>query len=381
MPERQNKMFDIVSLADFGCIADCIDGMTGTDNTANMQAAINATPSGGALYIPGNLPTAFGSTGEGDAPGYGFSSTLVVDHPINVFGRGMFSRVVPLSGFNPAMPNFHVQENAHYWAGIKWSSFQMGTSWFQPPYTRNGGEGIFVDGISIPKMFWEELMIGESGNGASLRITGLGTQHHIIDKCTIHGRIHLDRVADGHSITRCHIGGRSVKSGVLVNMIGASVKIIGNHSITAVGGVVIQNGAMPVISDNYFEELPGYPINNYNNGGGYNGLVTLVGYPGQVNNARIRNNILNLGVSGSGNGFNVPGATAYCININPAVGGVVNTIIDGNEFNLSSNRGFINSLDPHLLLGPNTLAAPASQVGWSRMSPGSMPPVQIYGGG
>jgi hypothetical protein len=365
-------MNDIVSLADFSCVADCANGMTGTDNTANIQAAINATPAGGALYVPGN-----GAQG-GDGPGYGFASTLTVNRPINIFGRGMYSRLVPLSGFNAATPNIHLVENDYYWGGIKWSDFLIGTSWFNPPFSRYGGEGIFVDAISIPKMRWKGLMIGESGNGYSFHLTGAGTQHHVIDECMIHGGIHLDAIADGHSITGCDIGGRSLYSGILAYMPGAgSLKIIGNPSITAVGGTVIQGVSMPIFADNYCEELPGFPTNNYNNSGGQNGMLTLVGYPGNVYAARVVRNIFNMGVSPAGNGFNVPGATGYCVNINPAVSGVVNTHINDNEFNISTTRGYINSGDPNMALGPNTYVQPS----WLKLSGGSASPSQTYGGG
>src|SRR5580700_6858054 len=115
------SILDVVSLADFGCVADCVNGMTGTDNTANIQAAIAATPAGGGLYIPGN------AVAGGDGPGYGFASTLTIDHPINVFGRGMYSRLVPLSGFNPATPNIHVTESDFYWGDITFRDFLIGT--------------------------------------------------------------------------------------------------------------------------------------------------------------------------------------------------------------------------------------------------------------
>jgi hypothetical protein len=366
-------MTDVFHLSDFpSCVADCVNGMTGTDNTAALNAVIASIPAGAELVISPHAAQG------GDGPGYGFVSTLIVDHPIKLTGTSMFSRLVPLAGFNLAAPNFHVIENDYYWEGIEWKGVQIGTSPFNPPFSRNGGDGIFVDGVSIPAMDWTDLMIGESGNGYGLHITGAGTQHHTVSGGQHDGGIFFDGVADGHIVQNVKaIGGRTPVSGVRVYMPGAgSFQLKGCPSITAPGGVVVQGGSMPVIEDCFFEEEPGYPINNYANGGGYNGAVSFVGYPGNVYAGRIVRCIFNIAQSGVG-GFDVPGATGYCINLNPAVHGVANTVIDECEFVLSTNRGYINSQDPNLTIGANNKVQP----GWLLMSPGSVAPTQTYAGG
>lgn len=363
-------MTDTYLLSDYlSCIADCADGMTGTDNTAAINAVIASLPSGSRLVVTPSTVVQ-----GGDGVGYGHAGPIVVDHPVSIIGRsGMYSRLCPLAGFNPAAPNIHIIENSYYWEGIKFGGFQIGGSIFNPPFFRNGGDGIFVDGVSVTSMIWEDLLIGESGNGYGLHITGVGTQHHRVVGGEICG-VFFDGIADGHSVTGTRLPGRTRKSGLLVNMFGGNFALRDCPSITAVGGVVIGGGTMPVIEGNYCEELPGYPIDNYALAGGYSGMISFVGYPGNVYAGRIRDNIINMGVSGPGNGFNTPGATAFCINLNPAVHGAAHTHISGNEFNLSTNRGYINSQDPDLCLGPNTAVSP----GWSTLSGMSSPATHTY---
>ena len=60
-----------------------------------------------------------------------------------------------------------------------------------------------------------------------------------------------------------------------------------------------------------------------------------------------------------------------------AVNSVVKTLIAENEFNISTNRGYINNGDPSLRMGPNDYVEPT----WSRFRSGSAVPVQTYGGG
>ena len=134
---------------------------------------------------------------------------------------------------------------------------------------------------------------------------------------------------------------------------------------------------MPIIERCFFEEEPGFPINNYDLCGGNNGQIGIVGYPGNIYAYRIRDVIMNMGISGAGNGFNVPGATGHNIVINPAVGGTAHGIIDGCEFVLSTARGYIQNGDPDLTIGPCNKVEPTFPL----LSTGSIVPTQTYGGG
>lgn len=76
----QDKMRDIVSVKDFGAVGDDV-----TDDRAAFQAAINATPSFGALYIP--------------AGKYVLSGPLTISNKcITIYGAGFLDSVLRFTG-------------------------------------------------------------------------------------------------------------------------------------------------------------------------------------------------------------------------------------------------------------------------------------------
>lgn len=351
-------------LYDFGCIpASATYPNPPTDNTAAIQTALNTVPGGGTLQIPPDY--VYSPTGQ-FVGGFGFSSTLTMDNPVNIVGGGMYSNLKPLPGFSATQPNLWVRRAGTYWFDITFSGFSIGDDPAPEPFTRSGGTGIWVNAApgGMSRVFLEKLMIGESGNAHSVVIDGIGTQRCRIKSSTISGGLWLNSVADSHVIDDCELHGRSV-FGVKANLPGAGGLKLLNSTITAVGGVIIQSGSLTEIDKCFFEERPGYPTNNVSFGG-TNAQLALVGYPDTaVESTRIRNNIFNMGTSPDG----------VNILLNPATRGVNRTLIEGNIFNVSTNRGNVANFEQNLVCGPNYWLQPV------RFKPGSAAPVSTYGGG
>lgn len=347
--------FDLVN--DFGCIPDGV-----TDNTTNIQNAFDTVLPGGDLYIPPSFM--YSSTGQ-YIGGFAFSAPLVLSRPINLTGSGMYSNLKPMSSFPISQPNIHVRQSGTYWFNTTFSNFSLGNDPTTNAYSRSGGRGIWVDAVSIPFLHFEKLLIGDSGNDYSFVLDGIGTQRCNFDKCRIDGGLHLNGVADSHMLTKCAFGGRS-SFGVVVNMPGAGGVQVLSCIITTPGGLVIQSGSLAIIEKTFFEELAGYPTNNTVLVGGPNSQLGLIAYPDRpISSARVRDNIFNMAMSKDG-------VNIFC---NPATKGITDTLIEGNVFNINSNRGHIRNYDPSLRLGPNSYTQAL------RMFPGSIPAICTYGGG
>jgi hypothetical protein len=323
----------VYSLKQFGAVGD-----GSTDDTVAIQTAINFTPNGGTLYIPPSWIV--NGTGQ-YIGGFLFSSTLTVNHPINITGTGMFSNLKTAPGFTNTT-NMYVPENGFMWQGITFSNFAIGNDSFASPYTRYGGMGIQVDAVSIPKMRFIGLFIGESSNNYSFSMTGAGTQGCIWERCNIAGGLFLNSIADSNIIKDSLFFGRST-FGVLINVPGAGgFQFVGN-TVTAVGGVILQSGSGAVIANNYMEELVGFPVNN-SAIIGLNAMLALTGGGHAMQGAVVMNNLINMGqgVAGSYSIYNTSAAT--------------NTTITSNTFNNSNNgnTGSIYNTSTSLIGGPNT---------------------------
>jgi hypothetical protein len=266
----------------------------GTDDTAAIQAAINATPSFGTLYInpialsfpvSGCLIKQTGSTGV----------SLTVNHPINITGGGNLSALITDPTMGTTVTGIHALVSGVNWNGIKWSGFTLGTSANFIPFSRYGGVGIYFDattagaggflGVTV-----DNLRLGESSGEYSLLMDGVGSQGNRFTNNTIWGGLELNGVIDSNVIAYNRFSGASI-FGVNVIMAGGNFQFVGN-SLTAAGGFCLAGSSggtiWPVIQDNYFEENSLTPPNYQ-----HNAMVDIgCGSSNAVTGAQISGNII-----------------------------------------------------------------------------------------
>ena len=308
------------------------DGVT--DDLLALQAAANATPVGETLRIPPS--NVYSSTGH-YIGGCAISNTININQPINIDGGGMYSNIKPLPSFPPTAPNIQINQSGTYWFGITFSNFGIGDDTIWVPYNRYGGAAIATNAISIPHLRFINLDVGESGNDYSLKVTGSGTQGTLIKENRICGGIFLD-VADSTTVKDNKFCGRSQK-GIYINTSGAGGFLFNHNVITAVGGVIFMSGSLPVISDNYWEELSGFPFTGTAAITGVNAALALSSQVSQIRSAQVLSNIFNMG---QGTGYNVYIAAT-----------TLKTNISGTISNVNTNRPAIYNNNATTVCGPS----------------------------
>jgi hypothetical protein len=219
----QSKERDIVSVKDFGAVGDGV-----TNDTAAVQAAINAATSGGGVYFPAGT--------------YLITSGLTVStNTIRLYGDAAYLNGTMLKA---GAPNFDILTIGSYGVFISNLVFQgyETTSVFGENTTCGGAVFFRNDGSKdidseVTGCFFDQLAVGVKGTGANLKI------HNNTFQRSIYG-VYLDRRGStefrGHVIdgNRFHIiGGVSTNSSV------ANATAIKFVSVVAILNQVINNYA------------------------------------------------------------------------------------------------------------------------------------------
>lgn len=234
----------------------------GTDDTTAIQNAINATPNGGTLFIPGK------TTGcvirQQGANAY----ALLQNRPFNVRGTGHFSNLMTFPDTPSTVDNFLVNNTTGGdWIGTVWDGFGISATTSFVPATflmnpRFGKRGLaFVDitaSTNFPQILISNITIGESGNDYSLYVgnpTSSASQGVQIIRNRINGGVHLDHVSDSFLLKDNFFYGATTKGGLFEFVSGAGSFLFANNNVTWTGCTIIESGSKPVIKDNYFEEV------------------------------------------------------------------------------------------------------------------------------
>ncbi|WFU84841.1 hypothetical protein QA645_19495 [Bradyrhizobium sp. CIAT3101] len=234
----------------------------GTDDTTAIQNAMNGTPTGGTLFIPGKT-TGCVIRQQGANP-----YALLQQRPFNIIGVGHFSTLMTFPDMAGSVDNLLVSNTAGGdWVGITWASFAISaTPSFVPPTflmePRYGRRGIaFVDVTAATNFPWiniEKVTLGESGNDYSLYVgnpTSSGSQSINILRNNIYGGIHLDHVSDTFRIQSNQLLGKTLFGGLFEFTAGAGAFNFSNNNVTWAGCTIIESGTKPMVINNYFEEV------------------------------------------------------------------------------------------------------------------------------
>ncbi|MGY4294611.1 hypothetical protein ACVWXN_002706 [Bradyrhizobium sp. i1.4.4] len=234
----------------------------GTDDTTAIQNAMNGTPTGGTLFIPGNT-TGCVIRQQGANP-----YALIQSRPFNITGAGHFSTLMTFPDMAGSVDNLYVANTAGGdWVGMTWSSFAISavpsfvppTFLMEPRYGRRGLA--FVDVTASTNFPWinvEKVTIGESGNDYSLYVgnpTSSGSQSINILRNNIYGGIHLDHVSDTFRIQSNQLLGKTLFGGLFEFTPGAGAFNFSNNNVTWTGCTIIESGTKPMVINNYFEEV------------------------------------------------------------------------------------------------------------------------------
>lgn len=354
-------------LFDYDCVpaSDTYPGPP-TNNDVQFAVAMTDIPAGGTLEIPPDL--LMSPTGQ-FVGGFGHLNTIMRDRPLDIFGHGFASNLLPMAGFAPSGTNLLFNQSGSYWFNCTLHDFAIGGDCVAPQYRRNGGAAVWFkanDPGGMSNTFIEKLRCGESGNNHSVIIDGAGTQHCRMKSSTIWGGLHIIQCADNHTIDDTDFLGWSPK-GVLVDMPGAYGAKFGDCVFTCVGGVVVQSGSSNEFISCTWEEQPGRPIDNAWLTG-VNGLLVLCGCPNApVFDTRILNCDLSMFSSIS---------NANCIVTNQGNKGIARTHLAHNTLSIGNGLAAVyNSGDAGFVSGPNTWNAA------TRFKTGGIAPVQLIGGG
>lgn len=228
----------------------------GTDDTLAIQAAMDATPVGGTLFIPGSTTGCLIKRQGANA------YVLKQDHPFNIVGQGQNSNLMTDPSIPTTVHNLLVQAGSYSWTNTTWDHFSIGAmSTFFPStlrsYPRFGAQGMRMDapGSGFNNITITRVIIGESSAGGyALYINGIATQSLMVGPNNrIHGGVHLDAIADSAKLLNNYLGGFSI-FGVLVDAPGAGGFQMRGNNMTMAGGTRIASGLMPIVDGNYFEE-------------------------------------------------------------------------------------------------------------------------------
>jgi parallel beta-helix repeat protein len=227
------KLQEFVSIQDFGAV-----GNGTTDDTAAIQAAITATPSGGCLYIP-----------YGD---YLVTSGLVANVSMNIVGEGWSeaggSRLIvssSMSGTTDVLTMNGYISGAY--EGVTLSDFSIVPQSGTPArYGINLGNAKGLNRATI-----ERIKIGTLGTGS---ILNNGAFSSTIQNCLLNTGIWFNKGTDNQNVLNNTISGAGY--GIYVDCVAGSnmFNIEGNVIVNTSGGVYIQNAGTMTIANNQFEQ-------------------------------------------------------------------------------------------------------------------------------
>lgn len=312
----------------------------GTDDTAAINAAIQATPPFGTLIInptPFSFPVRGCLIKQSGATG----RSLLVDRPINIKGGGNSSALITDPSMGNTVINIHALQSGVTWKGIRWEGFLLGTDTNFTNFPRYGAHGIWFDattagpggfqGINIGP----NLSLGENGSGFySLVLDGVGSQGNRIENNFIVGGIKLDATADSNMILNNRLLGVST-FGIRIDTPGAGNLIFSGNSTTLAAGVCILNGSAIDVSNNFFEEQTAsvqYPRNNFLDIGCGSGQA--------MSSVWVHNNLILSGLS----------STSTPIRIDAAV---TSAMVYANEIVTSTARAGVSNGNATTVCAPN----------------------------
>lgn len=224
------------NVMDYGAIGNGV-----TDDTAAIQAAIDACPIYGTVFAP---------TGD-----YLISSTITITKPIRLIGQGFGTIFYVASTVDVTTDIFHVipETDGHY---FEFRDFCVApkAAWYT-----TGRHAIYLDGTNVyigDAIFYNLQLYGLSGNaiygdgGGAEGTPVLST----IETCVLVGGMAFPEMGDTVRIINCHMTGTGSYALNATCVSGASTLIFKGNSVTNDKGIRLGGPlVMPVIVDNEFE--------------------------------------------------------------------------------------------------------------------------------
>lgn len=230
----QAKLRESISVMDFGATGDGT-----TDDTASIQAAIDATPTGGSLFIPVGT--------------YLVTDTLTCPLPISIFGAGSGSVILVGASVDGNTDIIRVYPTSSVVELKDWYSLK--DFYIKPVSGTPGRHAIRVDAsaANIAQMMIDRVWIAKLGN-ISIFADGVNTPSLFhITNCQIQNGISIPDAGDTIWITGNQISGDNYGLDITFTPGALMLMLVGNN-ITNKNGVHIGVPAnFSVISDNEFE--------------------------------------------------------------------------------------------------------------------------------
>lgn len=303
-----------------------------TDDTAAIQAAINATPSGGMLELPVGSCLVSGSG----------SQIFTIVNPINIVGQGasntaftpyMYGSSIELASSVPTTRDvFHVvgvTNNVR--RGYSFRDFnvipQSGTvgqhifNFDSSAGTTTGFAEVVIDriymaqnasagGYSIYVNNGNGNNNGAGGTGGSGSANG-GLFNFTVENSYLGGGIDFIYAGDSLRVLNNLIS--TANAAVVLNQVAGAGNFVmsGNNVVATAGSVLVSQAVAPVIENNEFEQ-------EYTNTEANNAMIDLTGSLGNISSAKVVNNQVQAN-TGTGNPTLIRVATA------------TGTVIDGNR--------------------------------------------------
>jgi hypothetical protein len=293
----QAKLRETVSVKDFGAKGDGT-----TNDTAAIQAAINATTSGDTLFIPNGT--------------YLVTNTLTCSLPITIVGEGIGSVILVGASVGNSTDIIRVYPTSSSSESKDFFGFQ--NFYIKPVSGTPGRYAIRIDAsaVNIAQTLIDRLWIAKLGN-TSIYADGVNTSSLFhIQNCLIGNGISIPTAGDTIWITNNQITGDQYGLDLTFTSGALLLMLVGNN-ITSKYGVHIGAPAnFSVISDNEFETFGSFVGSN-------GSVVDIDGNSGtEVNDFVITRNSFSI----------INGVVAYAIRVNYA-----------NRTSISDNRFFRSS--------------------------------------
>src|SRR5262245_8852003 len=178
----RSKFSEVISVTDFGAAPS---GGLGPDSTAEIQAAIDATPPFGTLYFPA-CPSGQGYEVSGSG-----SAVFTRTTPINIVGDGNSSLIFLAAGVPTTRDVFAFSATSGTGWSFKDINIQCGAGGRHSINMDSGGTGLL-------NVVIERVQIGASGGGRSIRFGSVAYSQ--ITKCNLES-ILIDNAGDGVTIS------------------------------------------------------------------------------------------------------------------------------------------------------------------------------------
>lgn len=292
----QAKLREVVSVMDFGATGDGT-----TDDTAAIQAAINATVGGGMLLLPVGT--------------YLVSDTLTFTKNIVFQGQGVGSEILVASTMPITDPVLLMEPTTLVSAEAEFSKFAEFDISVQSGTPAGYAIHISAKYINIAAMTIDRVRIARTGN-TSIFADGANTASILtIQNCSIANGISIPIAGDTVRILNNGIGGNSFILDITFIQGALLLLFIGNIATARLGIHIGAPALFSVISNNEFETFPSFIGSN-------NAFLDLDGSAtfGQVSDFVISQNSFNI----------VNGITANAIRVNYASG---TSIVNNRFFN------------------------------------------------